>query len=245
MNSMEHYYSKNNPQEDAPVEKQDAPADKKDAPVENGKLPEKKPNKFPLSFKLKQSFCLAVLGLGFLTTGCVSEQARAVIEAAGLPPEIASHPDIEWYAMNGASPDELRSYAAGIQMGQEADLRGQSTETQEVQQAPIVLEELGDGAYGFFAGYSMEVTSKSFINKMRSLIQETFNKPAAQVFVAVPDDGFGITRIFTDSNIDSYKNFYGEFYAYQGDSIYMTTDLQSLTRLLDSIGVEYDAFGLK
>jgi len=225
------------------------------------KSPEKK-SSYPLSFKLKQAFCLAVLGAGFLTScGVVDNRARANIEAAGISPIVANDPDLIWAAANGATADELRDYANSLLMKKEIeanqaretqmaiDANNQAENTPEVQQEEVVeqtiaLEQISDGVFSFVTNENIEITSRAFIRRIKASIKETTNTEAVQVFVAVPDDDFGVTRIFMDSTVESYKDNNGIFYAYPGDTLYVATDMQALTQFLTSQGINYETFGL-
>lgn len=225
------------------------------------KSPEKK-SSYPLSFKLKQAFCLAVLGAGFLTScGVIDNRAKANIEAAGISPIVANDPDLIWAAANGATADELRDYANNLlmqyqressqaretQMAIDANNQAENTppvQQEEVVEQPVALEQISEGVFSFVTNENIEITSRAFIRRMKDSLKETTNTETAQVFIAVPDDDFGVTRIFMDSTVESYKNTNGIFYAYPGDTLYVATDMQALTQLLNSQGINYETFGL-
>ena len=225
------------------------------------KSPEKK-SSYPLSFKLKQAFCLAVLGAGFLTScGVIDNRAKANIEAAGISPIVANDPDLIWAAANGATADELRDYANNLLRQREVEI-SQARETQmaidannqaentppvqqeEVVEQPVALEQVSEGVYSFATNDNIEITSKAFIRRMRISLGQSSNTEINRVFVAVPDDDFGVTRIFMDSTVESYKNANGIFYAYPGDVIYVSTDINSLTNFLNTQGIIHETFGL-
>jgi len=231
------------------------------------KSPEKK-SSYPLSFKLKTAFCLAVLGAGFLSScSSVEERVKANIESAGVPAEIANDPELIWRAYNGAVGDELRYYANELikqreikykqalatQMAADATKQAedalkaqQKVQKEEVVEPPVALERISQGVFSFVANENIEITSKAFIKRMENSLKETTNTDieAWQISVAVPDDDFGLTRIFMNSTVESYKKNYGIFYAYPGDTLYVATDSQALTQLLTSQGINYKTFGI-
>lgn len=229
---------------------------------ETKKSPEKK-SSYPLSFKLKQAFLLSVLGAGFLTScGVVENRAKAIIDAAGIPAAVANDPDLIWAAMNGATAEELRSHANSLLMQYERE-SSQARETQmafdaanqapqitpetkqeEVVEQSIALEQVGERVYSFRTDDNIEITSKDFIRKVRISLGQPINTEINRVFVAVPDDDFGVTRIFMDSTVESYKNVNGIFYAYPGDVVYVSTDINSLTNFLNAQGINHETFGL-
>lgn len=241
MNSMEHYH-KNNPD------------------TKPDRISEKKPSR---SLKIKRIFLTAVLGIGFLTSGCgvVDSRARANIEAAGIPPAVANDPDLIWAAMNGATAEELRDYANTISMKREME-NSQARATQmaidegkqleatpdseqeEIIEQTIDLEKINEKVFSFVTNDNIEITDKNFIKRMKEALQKTTNTEIVQVFVAIPDDDFGVTRIFMDSTVESYKSVNGIFYAYPNDTIYVATDMSSLTQFLNSQGINYETFGL-
>lgn len=240
--------------------------------MENLDKSSEKKSSYPLSFKLKQAFCLAVLGVGFLT-GCNSaeDRARANIKAAGVSALIANDPELLWRAMNGSVGEELKYYSNELLEQREREnnremeaqrvidatkqaedaLKAQqkAQQKEEVVQPPVALERISEGVFSFVANENIEITSKAFIKRMQNSLKETTNLEttdieAIQVFVAVPDDDFGVTRIFMNSTVESYKRNYGIFYAYPGDTLYVATDMQALLQLLTSQGIDYKIFGL-
>lgn len=204
--------------------------------------------------KLRQMFLAAVLGAGFLTGCGIDDRAKANIAAAGVSPEVANDPDLIWFAANGASPDEIRDYANNL-MKNEALLLNNAEEMSVDLETPaddfqnnneenierFSLEKIAEGVYSFKANDNIEVTSQLFIKQLRESLGQ-----AGGVFFAIVDNNTGITMIFTDSTVDNYEDEDGNkiFYAYPGDTVYVSTSGQALNDFLDSENIEHKFVGL-
>lgn len=226
------------------------------------KKPEKKS-----SLRLKKIQLMMLLALaGTLLTSCgvVESRAKANIEAAGVPPAVANDPDLIWEAENGATAEELRDYANSLMMKRSVELN-QAMETQDaldaenteeaeqstqqqmetpVQEQEFSLEQIVQGVYSFSTQENLEVTNQAFFDRVKKSIGKLAGSDVPVVFVAVMDDVTGVEEIFMDSNIGAYKDSNGAFYAYVGDTVYVSTSSQELSQFLDSKGITHHTFGL-
>ncbi|AKM80974.1 MAG: hypothetical protein UT13_C0001G0010 [Candidatus Pacebacteria bacterium GW2011_GWF2_38_9] len=227
----------------------------------NNKSLEKKKDSTPRSVAIKQVITLAILGTGFAfgMIKTAEKNAKADLAAAGLSAEMSSDPGMIWFAAEGHTSDEIRDFAYNLERNRALILNNNANSMEEmtvdlntpmedaqtdvaaeVSAEKLPLEKIVEGVYSFQAGQNMEITSQNFIRQVR----ESLAGAEGRVFVAVKDDDYNITRIFTDSTIDGYRDNYGNFYAYVGDLVYVATDGQALKDILNSKGINSETFGL-
>jgi len=227
----------------------------------NNKFPEKKKDLTPRSVAIKQGITAILVGTGFIMGmfSIAEKNAKAEVAAAGLSANMSSDPRVIGFALVGHTPDEIRDYAFNLERNEAlilnnannmeemtVDLNAPIEEVQNNNESEVVLaeklplEKIAEGVYSFQAGQNMEITSQNFIRQVR----ESLAGAEGRIFVAVKDDDYNVTRIFTDSTIDGYKDNYGNFYAYVGDLVYVATDGQALKDILNSKGINSETFGL-
>jgi len=232
---------------------------------EGAKEPEND-KKYPLSFKFKRIFLAATVGFTALLSGCGAVESRAMdnIQAANVPAEVANDPDLIWFAMNGATTEEIQDYAHSLMMqtnpmsdpnfnpARETQMSIDATKQAEATDVPtteptvaetsINFESVSPGVYSFVVAGITEVANRDFAQSVKDALKQTTGVDSAEVVFGVPDDAYGVTRIFLGSNVEAYYNTYGGFYAYQGDTIYTATDTQTLIDFLKSTGISYETF---
>jgi hypothetical protein len=230
--------------------------------------PENAKSQYPLSFRLKQSFLLAALGFSMALSGCGVVENRAIdrITAAGVPVEAVTNELIDFVMWSNPSDAEILDFvrtsklwenpsgdpdfnpARETQMAIDATKQAEATSTLPAELTPTVietgidLEEVSSGVYSFVAEGAMEVANRDFAQSLKDALKQATGTDSADVAFAVPDDAYGIKRIFLQSNVDAYQGHYGEFYAYQGDTIYVAASTQALIDFFKSTGINYETF---
>ncbi|MBU1033392.1 hypothetical protein KKI22_00375 [Patescibacteria group bacterium] len=224
----------------------------------NKKSPEKKQQPVPRSVAINQGLALILLGTSFAfgMIKLAEKNAKADLVAAGVSAQMASDPGMIWFAAEGHTSDEIRDFAYNSERNEAlilnnannmeemtVDLNTPMEDVQNDNESEVVLlplEKIVEGVYSFQAGQNMEITSQNFIRQVR----ESLAGAEGRIFVAVKDDDYNVTRIFTDSTVDGYRDNYGNFYAYVGDLVYVATDGQALKDILNSKGINSETFGL-
>ena len=211
------------------------------------------------SFRLKQVLFLAILGASLSACGVIDSRAQARIDAAGVSPAVANDPELINYAANGATNEEIRDYASSLLMRQKVEIdqaiqmqsamepaaeeKSPFDEEDEVaQEEKILLKKEAEGVYSFSATKSIEITDEAFIKRIKASLKDAGSFGTNDVFIAVPDDNAGITRIFPYLTLNNWREKFGFFWIYVGDEVHIATDEQALNQLLDSKGIGHETF---
>jgi hypothetical protein len=227
------------------------------------KKDQRKRSPIVLRIEIAVIFALA----GSLISGCsvLENRAKERIASAGVPPAVANDPDLIWQASNGATDEELRSYANSLLLGRERELNqamatqqaekeaaafATPTATQEPEinefkpKTQINFEKITDGVYSFQTDSNIEITDPGFILYIKNTLKKLENLENIRVFISVIDDATGVTQIVLDSTASDYKEANGPLFAYVGDKVFIAADGAALTELLDSQGIKHKTFGL-
>lgn len=181
--------------------------------------------------KFKRIFLALMLGeIMFLTGYDVSDNQAQAKENnnAHLPPQVDHNPALVDYVNQNLSK-----------------------ETQIAPEEEIVLKKESKGVYSFVASESMEITDSNFVKRMRKSLKamalkvkdkDLGNPDMGMVFIAVPDDDAGFTRVFPNSTLSNWREKYGFFWVYEDDKIYLAVSKEALEKFLKEQGIKFETF---